>query len=154
MPPRKPMDDWKRRARAAAALADIDYKDLAPKLGFSLSTLDRQLANRATRRGRRIAEGVARDVAQECGLPYEFFTADFELLETDETVRRVERLQAAVSRLSLETTAGRLPEPTAVEQTEPDVALDADLAELGREPEEEEPPARVAGRNRTPRPRP
>lgn len=80
---RKLSGQIERRARAAAELAGLEWKELAEALGPATDTLDRRLRN--IDRGLPLPsfetpESVTRQVADACGLPYEFFTVDFRRL--------------------------------------------------------------------------
>jgi hypothetical protein len=135
VPPRNPnRDEWVRRARAAAEIVNVDYKELAKQLGKSVSTLEREEA-----------AAMARSIAHQCKLPYEFFTADFRLLEADTARRTVESLSAALAIANRRPGEGDHHSETTGE----DAALGEALAALGHEPGEEEKRDAAAGQSRT-----
>jgi transcriptional regulator with XRE-family HTH domain len=91
------MADWKRRAKAAAALAGMTEAELAKQIGISIATYNRRLGGGETRLHQMETEALARAIAGECGVPFEFFTADFRLLEVDQVAEQLARVQDALA---------------------------------------------------------
>jgi len=77
--------DYRNRMRAARALHDWSYHDLADavnEVGMGAATLQRAESGQATPAPRDL-----RAIAIACGVPYAFFTADLKTLGMDEETR-------------------------------------------------------------------
>jgi transcriptional regulator with XRE-family HTH domain len=71
-------EEIRRRIRAARAYAGYSLDELADRVGFGRQTLVR------IEQGERQAKRMElREIAVVCGLPYEFFTSDFDQLRGD-----------------------------------------------------------------------
>lgn len=90
-----------RRVRAARSYAKLSRKRLAAAINVSPSTLDLIEGKRSVQRGASWTELA--NIAAACGLPADFFTADFE---------RLDRIpQQGVPRLPTPREAGSTPAP-------------------------------------------
>lgn len=79
-------DELARRTKAAAAYKGIGLEELGEAVAGSYSTLNRWLKRERWRRHER--EAFIQRLADETGVPYEFFTVDFARLSE---LRRVEQ---------------------------------------------------------------
>lgn len=73
-------DEVARRVRAAQAYAKLSREELGAAIGKSGSVIDEITGKRARLRGASWDE--LRAIANRCGLPFEWFWADFERLDT------------------------------------------------------------------------
>jgi transcriptional regulator with XRE-family HTH domain len=103
----------RRRIRAARALADLTVEELADAIdakGLKAKTLG------AIERGEReVRPHELRAIAEACGLPYEFFTADFNILTAphhgSNLAERMDELEADLKELRR-----LIPQPVSEEQ--------------------------------------
>lgn len=98
----------RRRVKAARALAGISVKELAQRIGQD-GLGERTLRSLEGDAGRAWRPMELQAVAQACGLPYEFFTVDFQQLTLNGRVgQRLDALEAELRQLAAERPA---PEP-------------------------------------------
>lgn len=86
-------EELRNRLRAAQALAGIRSVDeLAERIG--IEGLGRDTLYDMQRGKRPIRRHELREIADACGLPYEFFTVDFATLSTGATENELQKLRA------------------------------------------------------------
>jgi transcriptional regulator with XRE-family HTH domain len=87
-----------RRVRAARAYCGLTVREVADAVGLGLQTIKRiEAGSRVARKSEIVA------IAEACGLPRDWFEADFEALvqlasEADELLARVDRRLARIER--------------------------------------------------------